>query len=83
MKKITIFNTNQEKPNTCGGCKHTDNDLGIVALHCDLLLKEEEKEYKTNKNIIADGKVRSWYKCQFKPSKYEAKKITKSLRRGV
>lgn len=70
MAKITFCCTNENKPNTCGSCKHTDNDLGIFALHCDLLLKEHKEEYKTNKNIIPDGKVRSWWKCEFKPSKY-------------
>lgn len=66
MTRIKIINTNEGKPNTCGSCKHTDNKLGVVALHCDLL---EGEEYDW-------GKVRSWNKCQFKPSMYEKRQNT-------
>jgi hypothetical protein len=68
MKKeteIIIHNLNQEKVNTCGSCKHTDNHLGIVALHCDLLYNSQK-----DSEDFEDGKVRSWNKCHFKPSKF-------------
>ena len=69
MTEINIISTNRQKPNTCGSCKHIDNELGLVALHCDILLEQEQKEGYD----IADGKVRSWWKCQFEPSKYESR----------
>jgi hypothetical protein len=49
----------------CGNCKHSNNSLGIVAYHCDLLIGKElrYKEYD-------DGKVRSYERCHFKPSKW-------------
>jgi hypothetical protein len=55
---ITFTNLNQEKPLTCGSCKETQNDLGLVALHCSLLHKQGQ-----------DSKVRSWEKaCEdYKP----------------
>ena len=65
--RITIVSTNQMKPNTCGSCIHTDNDLGLVALHCDILREEQIRcGYD-----CPDGKVRSWEKCNFKPSRYK------------
>jgi hypothetical protein len=63
--KIIIHNLNEEKPNTCGSCKHTDNDLGIVALHCDLIYDSQGAYCE-----FEDGKVRSWNECSFKPSMY-------------
>jgi hypothetical protein len=48
----------------CGNCKHTGNKLGFIALHCDLICGTYDKgEYN-------DGKVRSWERCCFKPSKW-------------
>jgi len=61
MKIIKIVSLNQEKPNTCGSCKHTQNDLGMIALHCKLLYDKEDYD---------NEKRRSWNKCCFKPSKY-------------
>jgi len=70
MKKIIIKSCNKEELMTCGSCKHADNDLGLVALHCDLICgTSEDGEYN-------DGKVRSWEKCSFNPSRYE-KRIAK------
>ena len=61
--QIVIHSLNQRLPNTCGGCKHTDNDLGVVSLHCDMYY---EKGIYT-KHISEDcNKVRSWYKaCKY------------------
>ena len=42
----------------CGNCKHSDNDLGIVALHCDLVNGE-------------NSKVRTWEDCMFKCEQWE------------
>lgn len=53
------------KPNTCGTCKHTDNKLGLFAYHCDLMVGRILKDGEED-----DGKVRSWEKCNFKPSRY-------------
>lgn len=52
----------------CGTCKHTDNDLGIVALHCVLL---RDYQLKNEPDGIPDGKVRSWNKCELKPNQWE------------
>ncbi len=67
MIEINIISLNEGKPNTCGSCKHTDNDLGFVALHCQLLydLIPEEGE------VDSSDKVRSWEVCCFHPSKWE------------
>lgn len=46
----------------CGNCKHSDNDLGIVSLRCDLIVSKECTDF---------GKVRSYEKCHFKCSKFE------------
>jgi hypothetical protein len=65
---INIVNTNKFLPNTCGSCKHTDNKLGVVALHCQLLYDEG-----MDKNDLEGydwGKVRSWEECYFKPSRW-------------
>ena len=60
---ITLCNLNQELPNTCGSCKHTDNNLGIVALHCDMYY---EKGIYTEHISEDSNKVRSWYKaCKY------------------
>lgn len=61
---MTLVTLNEQKPNTCGSCLHTDNDLGLVALYCDLIERKEENNW---------GKVRSWHKCRFKPSKYQSR----------
>jgi hypothetical protein len=53
----------------CGNCKHSDNDLGLVALHCELIYGTTEED-----GGLSDGKVRSWEKCNFKPSKWEERR---------
>jgi hypothetical protein len=50
---------------TCGNCTHSDNNLGIVALHCDLIAGTEYESGEYN-----DGKVRSWQKCELNPEKF-------------
>ena len=61
--RITICNLNQEKPNTCGSCKHTQNELGFVALHCDMGIVHGKL---TDHISTDDSKVRSWYKaCKY------------------
>lgn len=57
---ITLCNMNQGLPKTCGSCHHTQNDYGIVALHCDMWI-----DHKTLTPHIFedDSKVRSWYKA--------------------
>lgn len=66
---IKVISLNEEKPNTCDSCKHTDNDLGLVALHCqllyDIILESKDEEYDDS------DKVRSWNTCTFNPSRYE------------
>lgn len=57
--KINIVCTNEEKPNTCGSCYYTDNDLGLVALHCTCQ-EEEAKAVHWDEY----GKVRSYAKCK-------------------
>ena len=54
---ITFTSLNQEKPHTCGSCKHTDNDLGFFACHCDIWEKVG----------LCESKVRSWHgaKCKY------------------
>ena len=57
---ITIIETNKYAPGTCGSCEYTDNDLGIVALHCTCK--------KPSAKIVwhdSSGKVRSWESCKF------------------
>ena len=66
---IYIQNMNQHLPNTCGSCKHTDNDLGIAALHCQLIY--DEATTREELEGCDWGKVRSWNECQFNPSKWE------------
>lgn len=61
--KVIIQNLNQELPNTCGSCKHTQNDYGLVSLHCDMYLHRGKLTPHITKD---DSKVRSWYKkCKF------------------
>lgn len=70
---INIISTNKELYKTCGSCKHTDNDLGIVALHCQLIYDKAR-----NKQELEDddwGKVRSWEECYFKPSRWTPRKV--------
>lgn len=64
MSKINIIYLNQKKDNTCGSCKHTNNNLGIVALHCNI---------KYNDKNFEESKVRSWNNCVYNPSRYEHK----------
>ena len=49
----------------CKNCKHTHNDLGIVAYHCDILYEIGER------NKDRESKVRGNDECCFSPSKYE------------
>lgn len=65
---IGVVNLNQELPNTCGSCEHTQNDYGIVALHCDMWIDHKKLTPHISKD---DSKVRSWYKvCKYyKPIK--------------
>ena len=78
MNRIIVCNTNQGKPNTCGSCKHTDNNLGLVALHCDLLEKEgkgvDDYDY---------SKVRSWERCYYLPTKYVMRVSHQSSKKEV
>jgi len=57
--RIILVNLNQEKKGTCGSCHYTDNDLGIVALHCTNKKKEAKQTHWDEY-----GKVRSWNKCK-------------------
>ena len=74
---IYVVSTNEEKPNTCGSCKHSDNELGFVSLRCKLLNDEMNNQYdklskdETDEHLLDYDKVRSWSKCYFEPSKYE------------
>ena len=75
---VTVTSLNQEKPNTCGSCIHTDNDLGIVALHCQLIYDEAINSGNPDALEKCDwAKVRSWDGCHFMPSRYE-KRVTKN-----
>ena len=59
VKRITIVTPKiYKRKKTCGNCLHTDNELGIVALHCDLVHSEINK-------------VRSWETCMFKFDRWE------------
>lgn len=60
MNRIKVVNMNEALPNTCGSCEHTQNDLGVVAIHCNLLYEKG-----------LESKVRSYEKCCFNPSKYK------------
>ena len=69
MSKIKIISLNQEKEGTCGSCYYSDNNLGIVALHCTCKKKEAKKIHWDDY-----GKVRSWEKCKHWKKKQENKK---------
>jgi hypothetical protein len=56
---IPIVNLNEEKLNTCGSCHYTNNNLGIVALHCTCKKKEAKGMWHDEY-----GKVRSWNTCK-------------------
>ena len=58
-----VISTNEMKINTCGSCKHTDNEYGVFALHCDMYIDHK----KLPPNISKDeSKVRSWEKaCKY------------------
>jgi hypothetical protein len=69
--EINIISLNQEKPNTCGSCIHTDNNLGVVALHCQSMYDEALASSDPDALEKCDwAKVRSWDKCHFNPSRY-------------
>ena len=73
MLVVNIVSLNQEEPNTCGSCIHTDNTLGIVTLRCQIIYDEASVEWETNKNAMEEcdfAKVRSWHECHFEPSRY-------------
>jgi len=78
-KNIIIVSTNEEKPNTCGSCIHTDNDLGFVSLRCKLLNDEINDEFdrldenESDEHLVDHDKVRSWSKCRFNPSRYKSR----------
>jgi hypothetical protein len=59
---IRIVSLNEERPNTCGSCRWTQNELGIFALRCELIRSDEEHDF---------GKVRSWDRCHLNPSRYK------------
>lgn len=63
MVKVNIISLNQEKPNTCGSCIHTDNDLGVVSLRCALLYKEMDEDDEHDGEWYDFAKVRSWDEC--------------------
>lgn len=70
---VNVVSLNQEKPNTCGSCVHTDNDLGFVSLRCQLIYDEAIIAWETNKDAMEEcdfAKVRSWHECHYKPSRY-------------
>jgi len=71
MVKVNIISLNEEKPNTCGSCKHSDNDLGFVSLRCDLIYEEMLNDEEHNSEWYDFAKVRSWHECHYSPSRYE------------
>jgi hypothetical protein len=73
--KISLCNLNQEKPKTCGSCKHTQNELGLFALHCDMWIEHKKLPPNISKD---DSKVRSWEKC----CKFYEKIAINKLNRG-
>uniref|UniRef100_A0A6M3X6J0 Uncharacterized protein n=1 Tax=viral metagenome TaxID=1070528 RepID=A0A6M3X6J0_9ZZZZ len=76
--EINIISLNEEKSNTCGSCIHTNNNLGLVSLHCQLIYDEALKSDDPNAMENCDfAKVRSWNKCHFKPSRYNSLGETK------
>lgn len=86
MTEINIVTLNQEKPDTCGSCSHTDNDLGIVSLKCQII----HDNWMNNEYSGEDcdwAKVRSWSKCHFNPSRYtpvtNRSQVESELRKGA
>lgn len=71
MSEINIISLNQGKPNTCGSCKHSDNDLGFVSLRCAFIYEEMDSDEEHDGEWYDFAKVRSWNECHYKPSKYE------------
>ena len=70
---VNIVSLNQEKPNTCGSCIHTDNELGVVSLRCQLIYDEAIKSDDPYALENCDfAKVRSWHDCHFNPSHYNS-----------
>lgn len=59
QKQLALISLNEEEPGTCGSCKYTDNDIGMVALHCTCKKKEAKEVWHDE-----SGKVRSWEKCK-------------------
>ena len=69
---IGIISLNEEKPNTCGSCKHSDNDLGFVSLRCQIIYDEALESDDPESMEKADfAKVRSWHNCSFDPERWE------------
>jgi len=63
---------------------HSDNDLGLFALHCDLLQRKRScgKGTRTTQEYeYCDGKVRSWEKCVFKPSKWKGRSEEREIKK--
>jgi len=69
-QEITIVNLNQLKLDTCGSCVHTDNNIGVVAMHCQLIYNDMLADIEHDGEDYDWGKVRSWDDCYFKPSRY-------------
>ena len=67
---INIVSINEMKRNTCGSCKHSDNEYGVVALHCQLIIDDFQNGIYSGE-CCDWGKVRSWDKCHFKENKWE------------
>ena len=76
MVEINIVSLNREKPNTCGSCTHTDNDLGFVSLRCALIHKEMEEDEEHDSEWYDFAKVRSWHDCHYNPSRYQSSSRT-------
>jgi len=75
---VNIVNLNQEKPNTCGSCIHTDNDIGFLSLRCQLIHDEAMESNDPDAWENCDfAKVRSWHECHFEPSRYDTLNGTK------
>lgn len=72
---INIVSTNEEKPHTCGSCKHTDNDLGMVSLRCQIIYDEAEIAWDAGNKMAMEecdfAKVRSWHECHYNPTRWK------------
>ena len=78
---VGIFSLNEEKPKTCGSCKHSDNELGIVSLRCQIIYDKAIESDDPFALENADfAKVRSWHTCYFDPSKWEKRNSDGSMR---